>query len=99
MSRIRLPALLLCCGLASLAGADDAPVLALNCDEWIDLGAGFAQEVGDLVLAEWLEERDVTCEGIERFTFPDAASARRDGCLLLELDPTAAMQLHNVRCD
>ena len=99
MSRTRLPALLLCGGLASLAGADQAPALALNCDEWINLGEGFAQEVGDPVLADWLAARDLTCDGIERFIFPDSASARRDGCLLLELDPTHAMQLHNVICD
>jgi len=99
MSRTRLPALLLCCGLASLAGADDAPVLALHCDEWINLGEGFAQEVGDPALAAWLSERDITCEGVERFTFPDAGSARRDGCLLREMDPTDAVQLHHVICD
>ena len=99
MSRTRLPALLLCCGLASLAGADQAPTLTLNCDEWINLGEGLAQEVGDPALADWLVARDITCEGIERFTFPDIVSTRRDGCLLRELDPTQATQLLNVICD
>lgn len=99
MSRTPLPALLLCCGLASLASADDAPALTLNCDEWINLGEGFAQEVGDPALADWLAARDITCDGIERFTFTDLASAHHDGCLLLELDPTEAMQLHSVICD